>query len=113
MATFTFLASGNYRNRTWTTKSVPVEQARRIMARIVSTDFTDPADSISVDLEVSMDNQNWEHYVGFTAVGAANRVTRGPGNPQLLVDLPENCYVRARITVSGQVRFGVEGETWQ
>lgn len=88
-STLTLVATGNHTNlaRQFGPANIPdrVEQAKLY---VVSSQFTDPAESISAGVEVSQDGGvTWRVFSNFTAFGGTDRFGN-PNQPSIFFDVP-------------------------
>jgi hypothetical protein len=111
--TFTLLPSRNRSNTIESGQIGPVPQGTyRLRVYVASTDYTDPADEIAVDVEISRDGgATWRDVAGFTSVGGYVSPKTGlPTPPALETNLTvdnDATLLRGTCTTVGTVIYAL------
>lgn len=82
----------------------------RVVIRVESSDFTDPAERIKLDVELSPDGVNdWRYWCGFEGVGGQiDRHTGLPAVPSTSAIFPAGTFhIRGALNTTGRVRYGL------
>lgn len=107
----TLIARRNRRDESETSQVLSLTAGQSLYLEVDSSAYTDPAESINVQTEVSLDGgQTWMLDSVSTTHGAVARVTKGPPNPTMWLFYGPPVSVRVTMTVVGQIVAGLQYE---
>lgn len=118
MAAFTLLNTANRTNVDLTSPAVaPAGNVNQVTITITTTNFTDPAQEINLEVHESLDGgANWGFLAGMVTNGGATDRNTGAVildrslTVSMGADDRRNRRLRARLRTKGTIRFGVTAD---